>query len=147
MAVPKKRLPPGPADTYTSEVSLLDWISDQSARFGDIFHASIYGINSYVVSNPSLVEHVLLKNWQNYIKGHAIKRIALLLGKGLMVSEGDFWISQRRMVQPAFHRKAIGALAGVIEEANQELLADWQRAAAAGSPVNVTRDLSRTVLQ
>jgi cytochrome P450 len=90
---------------------------------------------------------VLLKNWQNYTKGQAIKRIALLLGKGLMVSEGDFWISQRRMVQPAFHRKAIGALAGVIAEANQELLADWQRAAAAGSPVNVTRDLSRTVLQ
>jgi cytochrome P450 len=90
---------------------------------------------------------VLLKNWQNYTKGQAIKRIALLLGKGLMVSEGDFWISQRRMVQPAFHRKAIGALAGVIAEANQELLADWQRAAAAASPVNVTRDLSRTVLQ
>jgi cytochrome P450 len=146
MAVPKKRLPPGPAAAYTSEVSLLDWIRDQSARFGDIFHASIYGINCYVVSNPSLVEHVLLKNWQNYIKGHAIKRIALLLGKGLMVSEGDFWISQRRMIQPAFHRNIITGLSTMIASANEELLKCWTVAARAGSSVNVTRDLSRTVL-
>jgi cytochrome P450 len=126
---------------------LLGWLREQFERYGDIYSASIYGAPVYVVSAPEYAEHVLLKNWQNYTKGQAIKRIALLLGKGLMVSEGDFWISQRRMVQPAFHRKAIGALVGVIAEANQELLAEWQRAAASASPVNVTRDLSRTVLQ
>jgi cytochrome P450 len=99
-----------------------------------------------VVSNPSLVEHVLLKNWQNYVKGHAIKRIALLLGKGLMVSEGDFWISQRRMIQPAFHRNVIAGLGTMIAAANEKLLESWSAAARTGSTVNVTRDLSRTVL-
>src|ERR1700678_1119942 len=124
-----RRVPPGPADAYNTDRPLLEWLREQFERFGDIFSASIYGARAYVVSAPEYAEHVLLKNWQNYVKGQAIKRIALLLGKGLMVSEGDFWIRQRRMIQPAFHRKAIGALAGIISEVNGALLADWQRAA------------------
>jgi len=125
----------------------LAWLVDQFHRYGDIFRGSIYGTNAYVVSAPDGVEHVLLRNWRNYPKGQAIKRIALLLGKGLMVSEGDFWVNQRRMVQPAFHRATLGALTGVISHCNRALLADWERAARQGSVVNVTRDLSRTVLQ
>jgi cytochrome P450 len=125
----------------------LAWLGEQFHRYGDIFRASIYGTNVYVVSAPDGVEHVLLKNWRNYPKGQAIKRIALLLGKGLMVSDGNFWVSQRRMVQPAFHRAALGALTGVIFDCNRALLADWERAARQRSVVNVTRDLSRTVLE
>jgi len=142
-----QRVPSGPVDAYNTDRPLLEWLREQFERFGDIFSASIYGARVYVVSAPDYAEHVLLKNWQNYVKGQAIKRIALLLGKGLMVSEGDFWISQRRMIQPAFHRKSIGALAGVISEVNRALLADWRRAAEEKSSINVTRDLSRTVLQ
>jgi len=145
--VTSQRVPSGPVDAYNTDQPLLEWLREQFERFGDIFSASIYGAKVYVVSAPDYAEHVLLKNWQNYVKGQAIKRIALLLGKGLMVSEGDFWISQRRMIQPAFHRKAIGALAGIISEVNRALLTDWQRAAEEKSSVNVTRDLSRTVLQ
>jgi cytochrome P450 len=141
------RIPPGPADAYNTQQELLGWLREQFDRFGDIYRASIYGAPAYVVSAPEYAEHVLLKNWQNYTKGQAIKRIALLLGKGLMVSEGEFWISQRRMIQPAFHRKAIGTLSGLIAAANRELLAEWEHASTSNSPVNVTRDLSRTVLQ
>ena len=96
---------------------------------------------------PAMWSMCCLRNWRNYVKGQAIKRIALLLGKGLMVSEGDFWVAQRRMVQPAFHRALIGTLIGVILECNQSLLAEWEHAARQKSSVNVTRDLSRTVLQ
>lgn len=142
-----QRIPPGPADAYDTDRELLDWLREKFDQFGDIYSASVYGTRVYVISAPDYVEHVLLKNWQHYSKGQAIKRIALLLGKGLMVSEGDFWISQRRMIQPAFHRKVIGALTGIISEANRALLADWEQAAQKNSPVNVTRDLSRMVLK
>jgi hypothetical protein len=47
---------------------------------------------------PEYAEHVLRKNWQNYKKDPAIKRLAWLLGNGLMVSEGEFWKRQRRMI-------------------------------------------------
>ncbi len=142
-----KRIPAGPAGAYSTEQELFDWLREQFCRFGDIYAASIYGTDVYVVSQPDYVDHVLLKNWQNYVKGQAIKRVSLLLGKGLMVSEGDFWSSQRRMIQPAFHRKVIGGLSGIILSANRALLADWEQAAQQRSPINVTRDLSRTVLE
>jgi cytochrome P450 len=141
------RIPSGPPAAYDTKRELLDWLSEQFDQFGDIYSASIYGAPVYVISAPAYVEHVLLKNWQNYVKGQAIKRIALLLGKGLMVSEGDFWISQRRMIQPAFHRQAVGALTGIMEEGNRALLARWEQAAREKSRINVTRDLSHTVLQ
>jgi len=71
------------------------------------------------------VERVLAQNWQNYIKGQAIKRIALLLGNGLMVSKGEFWKAQRRMIQPSFQRTTLPALVEVIKSVNRQLLEKW----------------------
>jgi cytochrome P450 len=116
-------------------------------QHGDIYKASVFGVNVYATRDPAHVEHVLRKNWQNYTKGQAIKRIALLLGNGLMVSEGEFWKSQRRMIQPAFHDNAIGALTDVVTAANIALLDRWRRAAQQAKSVNVTRDVSLAVLE
>jgi cytochrome P450 len=121
-------------------------MSDQFSRFGDIFSASVYGTHVYVVSDPAYADHVLRKNWQNYKKGQAIKRIGLLLGNGLMVSEGELWKSQRRMIQPAFHEKAIGELIAVITKANSELLEKWRCAAQNNDQVNITNDISHMIL-
>lgn len=142
-----KRIPTGPSAAYDADHDLLEWLQEQFKQHGDIYRASIYGTNVYVINSLEYVEHVLLKNWQNYVKGQAIKRIALLLGKGLMVSEGDFWVNQRRMIQPAFRREAISALLGIIEEGNRSLLASWRQAAKDRTPINVTRDLSSTILR
>jgi cytochrome P450 len=117
-------------------------------EYGDIYRAEIYGNKVYVITAPDYVEHVLLTNWQNYIrKGYAIKRISMLLGAGLISSNGDFWVNQRRMVQPAFSRKAVCAQTDVMIAANRELLDTWTKAARSGLAVNVTRDISRMVLK
>jgi len=142
------RIPPGPAEPYHGTThDLLSWMSDQFRRYGDIYKASIDGFSVYVISNPEYAEHVLRRNWQNYRKGWAIKRVSFLLGNGLMVSEGDFWQSQRRMIQPAFHRNAIGALIKVIAAANVALLKRWEQAARSEMRVNVTRDISEMILR
>jgi cytochrome P450 len=146
MASVLRRIPPGPVKKYDSGQDLLIWMGEQFDQFGDIYRASIYGRETYVISAAEHVEHVLLKNWQNYPKGQAIKRIALLLGNGLMVSTGDFWMRQRRMIQPAFTRAALGSLAGVITAANAGLLDRWTQAAKANATVNVTRDVSLVIL-
>ena len=122
-------------------------MGDQFERFGDIYKASIYGISVYVVRDPQYAQHVLRDNWQNYSKGQAIKRVALLLGNGLMVSEGELWKTQRRMIQPAFHRKTIGALIEVIRTSNVALLRRWEQAAHKKVSVNVTRDVSFVALE
>jgi cytochrome P450 len=147
MTFEKGRIPPGPAEKYDTSEDLLRWLKDKFDRFGSIYRASVYGTNVYVVSDPELVDHVLRINWRNYKKGQAIKRIAFLLGNGLMVSEGEFWKSQRRMIQPAFHDKAIGALINVISAANIALLKKWKDAAQERESVNITRDISHMVLK
>ena len=146
MASALRRIPSGPLEKYDSGQDLLTWMGEQFAQYGDIYRASIYGRETYVISAPEHVEHVLLKNWQNYPKGQAIKRIGLLLGNGLMVSTGDLWMRQRRMIQPAFTRAAISSLAGVITTANARLLDNWTGAAKANATVNVTRDVSLLIL-
>ena len=147
MTTIRGRIPPGPAEKYSTTQDLLSWMGDQFKRFGNTYKASIYGTNVYVVRDPQYAQHVLRENWQNYTKGQAIKRVALLLGNGLMVSEGEFWKTQRRMIQPAFHRKVIGALTKVITTSNLALLRRWQQAAHKRVSVNVTGDVSRMVLE
>jgi cytochrome P450 len=141
------RNPPGPAEAYSTTQDLLSWMHGHFKRYGDIYKASIYGTGAYVISSPEYAQHILRANWQNYTKGQEFKRVALLLGNGLVVSEGELWKKQRRMIQPAFHHDAIGALTGVITMANAALLGRWKEAALKNDSVNVTRDISLMVLE
>ncbi|HEY3043361.1 MAG TPA: cytochrome P450 [Vicinamibacterales bacterium] len=125
----------------------MAWMSRQFKEFGDIYKASIYGTSAYVITDPRYAHHVLVRNWQNYVKGQIIKRVGFLLGNGIMVSEGELWKKQRRMVQTAFHRNSIGALTTLMTTANAALLEKWQRAAENHESVNVTRDVSSMVLE
>jgi cytochrome P450 len=139
--------PPGPGEPYSPTRDLLGWMNDHFERYGDIYSASVFGSAVYVIRAPEHAEHVLRTNWQNYKKGLAIKRIAWLLGNGLMVSEGGFWKRQRRMIQPAFRHDAIGALSHVITATNAALLERWKQAARENRSVNATRDLSAMVAE
>jgi cytochrome P450 len=141
------RIPHGPAEKFDASQDLLSWMSEQFRQFGDIYKASIFGSNVYVVTDPQSAFHVLRDNWQNYKKGQAIKRIGLLLGNGLMVSEGEFWKSQRRRIQPAFHDAAVARLTNVITSANKSLLGKWRQVARDGHTVNITRDISLMILE
>src|SRR4030095_4542230 len=68
------------------------------------------------------VDHV-----QNYRKGGAMwDVIRAMLGNGLVVSEGSFWLRQRRMMQPQFHRQRIAALSELMVSAIQEALDTWE---------------------
>jgi Cytochrome P450 len=112
-----RKTPNGPADAFDREQDLLVWIEANFKKYGDLYRATVFGRNVYVASSPEYAQHVLRNNWENYRKGQAIKRVAILLGNGLMVSEGDFWRNQRRMIQPAFHRNAVAGLYEVMKVA------------------------------
>jgi len=142
-----EKIPPETDASPKASRELLDWMGTQFERLGDIFKSSVDGVSTYFVREPRYAEHVLRTNWQNYVKGRTVKRIGLLLGNGLMVSEGQFWKKQRRMIQPAFHRAVISGLTDVIAKANAELVENWERAARRNESVNVTDDVSRMVLK
>ena len=141
-------VPPGPTEQYSSAEDLFCWMNENFERYGEIYRASIYGREVYVISVPEYCEHVLRRNWQNYPrKGLVVQRIALALGNNLITSNGELWASQRRMIQPAFTKGAIGRLCDMMAAANAELLHEWREAAKQGKTVNVTRDLSLMVLK
>jgi cytochrome P450 len=141
------RVPLGPTERYSSAEDLFRWMNENFVRYGEIYKASVFGSDVYVVSAPEYCERILRWNWQNYPrKGQVVKRIALLLGNGLIASNGEFWASQRRMIQPAFSKNSIGALTNIITSVNAELLEKWKLAAKRREMVNVTQDVSFMVL-
>jgi len=147
MEVNHGRIPPGPEEKYRSTDDLLDWMGRQFKAFGDTYKASVYGTSIYATRDVEFAHHVLVENWQNYVKGQGIKRVALLLGNGLMVSKGEVWKRQRRMIQPAFNHESVATSTKMISAVNVELLRKWQLAARRNETVNVTRDVSGMVLE
>ena len=142
------KLPAGPSEPYNHAEDLLLWLNKNVARYGDIYKASIFGSNVYVISKLEYCEQILRRNWQNYLrKGQVVRRISLSLGNGLIASNGELWASQRRMMQPVFSKSSIAALIRNIVDVNAELLAKWRQAAERNETVNVTRDVSFMVLK
>ena len=139
--------PPRPAEDHHPAQDFLSWTNRQFGQYGDVFQGSVRGARAYFVASPEHAQRILRTNWQNYRKGQELKRVALLLGAGLVVSDGEMWRRQRRMIQPAFRDESIGALALAIAGANVDLKNRWKRAAQEKKPVNVTRDTSLMVLE
>ena len=148
MKFEQRRFPPGPTEAYSSTEDLFRWMNENFVRYGDIYKASVFGRDVYVVSAPEYCERILRSNWQNYLrKGQVVKRIALLLGNGLIASNGEFWKSQRQMMQPAFSKNSIAGLTNIITSINAELLQNWKLAAERRAAVNVTHDVSSIVMK
>lgn len=144
-------VPPSPAvehdlgDTDETIQLLTRWFRE----FGETYrvYSPLRRAWTWVTSNPDDVRRVLVTNHANYVKGVGIDRVRLLLGDGLMTSEGAQWRHPRLAMQPAFHRRAVERFAAIVREENETLADDWIRAAREGRHVNVTRAMSRLALR
>jgi cytochrome P450 len=127
----------------------LDRMREIYARHGDAYRVYAPGRQSHtwVFNHPDDVRRILISNHRNYTKGVGFDRIKILLGNGIIVSEGEFWKRQRRMMQPTFHRRILAQFDQRIARANDRLLAAWQEKCARGEPVNVTDDMSGMTLE
>jgi enediyne biosynthesis protein E7 len=127
----------------------LDRMRGIYATLGDAYRIYAPGRQSHtwVFNHPDDVRRILITNHRNYNRGVGFDRIKILLGNGIIVSEGEFWKRQRRMMQPGFHRRILAQFDGLIARANDRLLAEWQVKCAAGEAVNVTDDMSRMTLE
>lgn len=120
---------------------------DLFKQYGDIFTLkNNRGARVYMINHPQMVRHVLGKNYLNYRKGLGIGRVGVLLGQGIMVSEGELWKRQRRMLQPMFHRQVLAGLTKHMVHGNECLLSNWQHKAKLGESVNLTQDMGSLAL-
>lgn len=145
------RLPPEPEgslDLGESDESLAQMCALQ-ARFGDIYrvYAPSRRAYVYVINHPDDVRRVLVTNHGNYQKGYGLDRVRILLGNGIVTSDGELWRTQRYMMQPLFHRRMLGQFVRIIATANATLLSRWERVAASGGRLNVTDEMSALTLE
>jgi cytochrome P450 len=96
------------------------------AQFGDTYKMGLF--KDFLISrHPDVFKHTLVSNQKNYHKGEAATNLALVLGNGLLTSEGDFWLRQRRLAQPAFHKEKLNALFVSMGEITQKFLQDLEK--------------------
>ncbi len=112
-------------------------------QYGDIVYFRIGPRRGYLITNPVDIRHVLQDNARNYHKSPLYDKVRMAIGNGLLTSEDAFWLRQRRIAQPAFHRERIAALAGVMAEVAQDAAARWQTIASDGRPVDIDEEMMR----
>lgn len=95
-----------------------------NGEFADMYRFEIFFRRVIVCASPEGAKHILVDNHRNYAKSDAFKVIGQMLGNGLLNSEGDFWKKQRRLIQPAFHKKRLEVVADITVQATERLLRD-----------------------
>ncbi len=145
----RNRRPPGPSRTWLFG-NLKEFGRDQlgsmtrwAREYGDLVSAR-FGPKRVVFANhPELVEQVLVEQNRKFIKHYRLRRTKRTLGQGLLTSEGDFWRSQRKLAQPAFHRERIAAYARLMVDFTERMLESW----ADGQVRDVQDDMMRLTLE
>lgn len=115
-------------------------------RYGEVVHYQIAGRQIYLLCHPDDVRYVLVDNARNYTKGRGLAKAKPLLGEGLLTSEGEFWLRQRRLAQPAFHRQRIAGLGTIMTDETQKLLHRWDAISRYGSAFDVAEDMMQLTL-
>ncbi|MEP7233625.1 MAG: cytochrome P450 [Ginsengibacter sp.] len=92
------------------------FLSNLSKNYGPVVTVRFGGRKYYVLQHPDYVRHVWLENYKQYRKPGATKLLRMFLGEGLSTSNGELWLRQRRLMQPAFHSKKLQYFTDIINE-------------------------------
>jgi len=112
-------------------------------EYGDIYYYRVFSRQVYFLNHPDLVKQVLLTDYQGYIKGEALRANRRIFGNGLVTNEGDSWLQQRRLIQPAFHRDRIESYGRTMVGSAERMMAGWQE----GERRDIHRDMMRLTLE
>lgn len=127
-----KRVPvlaglPGLGNLVPMSMDPLGFLAGNVRRFPELVYVRILGGGFYQVNDPALLEQVLVTRSSSFIKDKLLKVYSqAVFGNGLLSSDGDFWLRQRRLAQPAFHRQRIAAYGDVMTEYTQRAIAGWR---------------------
>jgi cytochrome P450 len=141
-------LPPGPrrgipgARIIALGRDRLGYLLRVHREYGDLASVRFGNVCLILVSHPDHIRDILVTNNRNFIKGRGLQRARLLLGNGLLTSEGDFHLRQRRLAQPAFHRQRITAYADTMVQYALRATSRWVH----GGEVDMMREMMQLTL-
>src|SRR5258706_3827997 len=104
----------------------LEYVTKVASEYGDIAVMRVLNFKTICINHRDLIEEVLVTNARKYSKGRVLRANRHVFGEGLLTSEGEFWLRQRRLAQPAFHRARIASYAATMVEYTERLLAGWR---------------------
>jgi cytochrome P450 len=124
-------LPPGPRGTLIGgslrefRKHRLDFFLDVARQYGDLVSFRFGPKRIFLANHPDLIEQVLVTDARHYIKHFGARMYKPVLGNGLVTSEGDFWLRQRKLAQPAFLKNRVLSYAPLMARAAEKMLAAW----------------------
>ncbi|AHG89550.1 cytochrome P450 [Gemmatirosa kalamazoonensis] len=113
---------------------------------GDVVRFRAAGRTFVVVAHPELAREVLVTQQRRFVRGYAHRTLRLLLGDGLLTSEGDLHRRQRRLANPAFHRDRIAAYARAMSAAAERWSDRWERRSPTDVEVDVAAEMTTLTL-
>lgn len=114
---------------------------DAADQFGDIVHLKAGPYHGFLVCDPAGIKHVLQDNARNYHKSPLYQRLRDSLGNGLLTSEDSFWLRQRRLAQPAFHRQRLVTMTEAMVTCTQQMLDRWEPMASSGETFDLVAEM------
>ena len=120
----------------------LTFFTSLARTYGDVARFTFGSQPVYLVSHPDLIEDVLVTSAKKFQKGVALQRAKRLLGEGLLTSEGQAHLRQRRTIQPMFHRQQVQRFAdAMVKHALR-----WREAVTPGATIDVTDEMAALTL-
>jgi cytochrome P450 len=140
--------PPGPRSIIPGlqlramQRDALAFLRGVAREHGDISHFTFGPQHVYLVNHPELIHDVLVKYGRSFQKGRALQRTKIILGEGLLTSEGELHKRQRRLAQPAFHRERIARYAEVMIDRAVRMGGRWRD----GQELDIHHEMMRVTL-
>ena len=103
----------------------IRYLSECARDYGDIVFFRFLGVPACFVNRPDCIESVLVTQANNFVKSKDYRAMRRVLGSGLLLSEGEFWRRQRKLIQPAFHQARIAAYSEIMTGHTRRMLASW----------------------
>ena len=148
--MPSRRRAPGPpglpllGNLIPFRRDVLGLLLESRRRYGDVVRYRLGPMLIHVVSHPDYVRHVLVTNQHNYNKQtRSSAMIRAISGDSLLVTSGDAWLRQRRLMQPLFQRQRLARFLPIMSAATEEMLQRWRPAVAGGEPLDVASEMMR----
>ena len=123
----------------------LNFFSASLREYGNVVRFRFGPFHYLLVNELPAVKHILVDNAKNYTKSRNYRGLKLLLGEGLLTSEGDFWRGQRKLAQPAFHREKLAGFVDTMAESTSAMLERW--GASSSSTMDVHAEMMRLTFQ
>lgn len=118
------------------------FLSRVAKRYGDVVKLRFPGYPILLISHPHDVEDVLRHYHRHFVKDALTRKMATVLGNGLLTSEGRTWRERRRIAQPAFHHEHFAAHAEIMVRSAERAIALWRD----GEHRDIYRDMMRLTL-